>query len=127
MESDSSMIRYVAETTRPSDAVFVFGFSGGSIGAWSHRRSPTRFFWSRPVMLGFEAGRPGYDVAGLENDLQRDPPALVILQKLDWHLGEALPNSAEFFLNNAGLRAWLDAGYVPDRETTMFAVWRRRG
>ena len=121
------MIRYVAETTRPSDAVFVFGFSGGSIGAWSHRRSPTRFFWSRPVMLGFEAGRPGYDVAGLENDLQRDPPALVILQKLDWHLGEALPNSAEFFLNNAGLRAWLDAGYVPDRETTMFAVWRRRG
>jgi hypothetical protein len=78
-------------------------------------------------MLGFEAGRPGYDVAGLENDLQRDPPALVILQKLDWHLGEALPNSAEFFLNNAELRAWLDARYVPDRETTMFLVWRRRG
>ena len=62
-----------------------------------------------------------------KTDLQRDPPALVILQKLDWHLGEALPNSAEFFLNNAELRAWLDAGYVPDRETTMFAVWRRRG
>lgn len=121
------MIRYVTETTRPSDAVFVFGFSGGSIGAWSHRRSPTRFFWSRPVMLGFEAGRPGYDVAGLEDDLNRDPPALVILQKIDWHLGEALPNSAEFFLSNPGLRAWLDAGYVPDRETAMFAVWRRRG
>jgi len=121
------MIRYVAETTQPSDAVFVFGFSGGSIGAWSHRRSPTRFFWSRPVMLGFEAGRPGYDVAGLEADLKRDPPALVILQKLDWHLGEALPNSAEFFLNHAELRAWLEAGYVPDRDTTMFAVWRRRG
>jgi hypothetical protein len=121
------MIRYVTETTRPEDAVFVFGFSGGSIGAWSHRHSPTRFFWSRPVMLGFEAGRPGYDVAGLEDDLKRDPPALVILQKLDWHLGEALPNSADFFLSNAALRAWLEAGYVPDRETTMFAVWRRRG
>ena len=121
------MIRDVAETTQPSDSVFVFGFSGGSIGAWSKRRSPTRFFWSRPVMLGFEATRPGYDVAGLLSDLERDPPKLVILQKLDWHLGEELPNSAEFFLANARLRAWLEAGYVPDRETTMFAVWRRRG
>jgi hypothetical protein len=121
------MIRYVAEATQPSDPVFVFGFSGGSIGAWSGRRSPTRFFWSRPVMLGFEAARPGYDVAGLLGDLERDPPKLVILQKLDWHLGEALPNSAEFFLSNPRLRAWLEAGYLPDRETAMFAVWRRRG
>lgn len=125
--ANDEMIRYVRSATTPTDSVLVFGFSGGSIGAWSERRSPTRFFWSRPVMIGFGDGRPGYGPEGLLRDLERDPPALVILQKVDWHLGEALPNSAEFFLANARLRAWLEAGYVPDRETAMFAVWRRRG
>jgi hypothetical protein len=126
--ANDEMIRYVRGATTPTDSVLVFGFSGGSIGAWSERRSPTRFFWSRPVMIGFGDGLPGYGPNGLLRDLQRDPPALVVLQKLDWHVGEpALPNSAEFFLANAQLRAWLEAGYAPDHETAMFAVWRRRG
>lgn len=78
-------------------------------------------------MIGFEDGRPGYGPAGLLHDLERDPPTLVVLQKLDWHVGEPdLPNSAEFFLANPALRGWLEAGYAPDRETGMFAVWRRR-
>jgi hypothetical protein len=125
--ANDELIRYVRSATKPSDSVLVFGFSGGSIGAWSQRRSPTRFFWSRPVMIGFEDGRPGYGPAGLLHDLERDPPALVVLQKLDWHVGEPdLANSAEFFLANQALRGWLEAGYVPDRETGMFAVWRRR-
>lgn len=126
--ANDEMIRYVRSATTPKDSVLVFGFSGGSIGAWSERRSPTRFFWSRPVMIGFGNGQPGYGPDGLLRDLQRDPPALVVLQKLDWHVGEPnLPNSAEFFLGNAALRGWLEAGYAPDRETAMFAVWRRRG
>ena len=125
--ANDDMIRYVRGATTRRDSVLVFGFAGGSIGAWSERRSPTRFFWSRPVMIGFEDGRPGYGPAGLLHDLERDPPALVVLQKIDWHVGEpGLPNSAEFFLANPALRGWLDAGYVPDRETAMFAVWRRR-
>ncbi len=119
--------RYVAATTGPADHLLVFGFSGGSICAWSERRSASRFFWSRPVMIEFAADHPGYGTAGLLTDLERDPPALVILQKVDWHLGEALPNSAEFFLAHATLRAWLDAGYTHDRESAMFDVWRRRG
>jgi hypothetical protein len=126
--ANDEMIRYVRSATTENDGVLVFGFSGGSIGAWSERRSPTRFFWSRPIMIGFEDGRPGYGPTGLLHDLERNPPALVVLQKLDWHVGEpTLPNSAEFFLANAALRSWLEAGYVPDRETAMFAVWRRRG
>lgn len=126
--ANDEMIRYVRSATTARDSVLVFGFSGGSIGAWSERRSPTRFFWSRPVMIGFGEGRPGYGPDGLLRDLQRDPPAVVVLQKIDWHVGEPnLPNSAEFFLANPALRAWLEAGYVPDRETTMFSVWRRRG
>ena len=121
------VIAYVKAQTTPADSVFVFGFSGGTIGAWSGRRSPTRFFWSRPVILEFAADRPGYGSAGLLRDLERDPPALVVLQKYDWRFGESLPNSAEFFQSTPALRAWLDAGYQPDRETAMFAIWKRRG
>jgi len=124
--ANDEMIRYVRDATMPKDSVLVFGFSGGSIGAWSERRSPTRFFWSRPVMIGFGDGQPGYGRDAFLRDLQRDPPALVVLQKIDWHVGEPnLPNSAEFFLSDPQLRAWLEAGYVLDRETPMFAVWRR--
>ena len=126
--ANDEMIRYVRSATTPRDSVLVFGFSGGSIGAWSQRRSPTRFFWSRPIMIGFEDDRPGYGPDGLLHDLDADRPALVILQKVDWHVGEPnLPNSAEFFLANPALRAWLEGHYVPDRETAMFAVWRKRG
>ncbi len=126
--ANDEMIRYVDATTRPTDSILTFGFSGGGICAWSGRRSASRFFWSRPVMIGFADDQPGYGVAGLLGDLQRDPPALVILQKIDWHQGEPdLPNSADFFLSNPQLRAWLDAGYTHDRESAMFDVWRRRG
>ncbi|HUL73390.1 MAG TPA: hypothetical protein VLT86_09835 [Vicinamibacterales bacterium] len=120
------MTRYVRSTTAPADSVLVFGFAGGSVGAWSERRSPTRFFWSRPIMIDFAAGQPGYGPDGLLRDLRADPPALVILQKRDWSVGEALPDSAEFFLANADLRGWLEKGYTADRETSMFSVWRRR-
>ncbi|MGE5360273.1 MAG: hypothetical protein ACM3NQ_14750 [Bacteroidales bacterium] len=102
-----------------SDPVYVFGFAGGSICWKSERVSASRFFWSRPVIIEFEAGRPGYGSAGLLADLQRRPPSVVVLQKEEWR-------SQAFFLGNRPLRAWLEAGYVPDRESAMFAVWRRR-
>jgi hypothetical protein len=44
---------------------------------------------------------------------------LVALQKEEWR-------SYAFFMNNERLRRWLEAGYVADRETPMFSVWRRK-
>jgi hypothetical protein len=71
------------------------------------------------VIIEFAADHPGYGPAGLLDDLRKRPPALVALQKEQWH-------SQEFFLNDAALREWLQAGYVADRETPMFSVWRRK-
>jgi hypothetical protein len=113
-----NLARYLRATS-PSDPVFVFGFSGGSVCWKSGRVSASRFFWSRPVISEFEAGRPGYGSAGLLADLQRRPPVVVALQKEEWR-------SQAFFMGNTALRAWLEAGYVFDRETAMFTVWRRK-
>ncbi|HTM27054.1 MAG TPA: hypothetical protein VL225_17775 [Vicinamibacterales bacterium] len=113
------LVRYVRAATDPGDPVFVFGFSGGSVCWKSERRSSSRFFWSRPVLIEFAADRPDYGSAGLLSDLKRRPPAVVALQKEEWH-------SRDFFMNNAPLRSWLDAGYVMDHETAMFSVWRRQ-
>lgn len=113
------LVRYVRATTRPADPIFVFGFSGGSICWKSERRSASRFFWSRPVLIEFAADRPGYGSAGLLKDLRTTSPAVVALQKEEWR-------SRDFFMNNDDLRHWLEAGYTLDRETPMFSVWRRR-
>jgi hypothetical protein len=115
----ATLVRHVRETTAPADPILVFGFSGGSVLWNSARVSASRFFWSRPVIIEFAAGYPGYGSAGLLSDLQRRPPALVVLQKEEWR-------SRDFFLQNPDLRNWLHAGYMLDRETEMFSVWRRR-
>jgi hypothetical protein len=112
------LVRYIHEVTGPGDPVFVFGFSGGSVCWKSQRPSASRFYWSRPVIIEFAAGQPRYGSAGLLEELRRHPPAIVALQKDEW-------GSREFFLANAPLRSWLEAGYVPDRDTDMFSVWRR--
>ena len=114
-----SLASHLRETTHPGDHVFVFGFSGGSVLWKSQRVSSSRFFWSRPVTIGFAADRPGYGVSGLLEDLRLRPPALVALQKEEWR-------SSEFFMNTEPLRRWLEAGYVFDYETPVFSVWRAR-
>ena len=60
--------------------------SGFSCGAYvkAERVSSSRFFWSRPVIAGFNDGVPGYGAAGVLADLQRRPPAIVALQEIDW-------------------------------------------
>ncbi len=112
------LVRYLRETTVAEDRVFVFGFSGGSVGWKSGRASPTRFFWSMPVIVGFVAGRPGYGPAGLLADLERRPPAVVVLQREQWQ-------SEAFFLAQGPLRTWLQGTYRLERETPMFSIWRR--
>jgi hypothetical protein len=114
-----NLARYLRDSTQPSDRVLVFGFSGGSVCWKSARTSATRFFWSRPVLIEFAADEPGYGSAGLLEDLTRNPPVVVALQKEQWE-------SAKFFLNSGPLRGWLEARYARDRETSMFDVWRRK-
>jgi hypothetical protein len=122
-----SLIERVRASTRPDDAVLVFGFVGGVVGAGAERVSPTRFFWSRPIIAEFAAGRPGYGSEGLLKDLERHPPALVVLQRQDWHSSvDPLPNSLEFFLATPRLRSWLEASYALEDDGDMFAIWRRR-
>ncbi|MEO7190772.1 MAG: hypothetical protein ABI051_06915 [Vicinamibacterales bacterium] len=112
------LAQYLRETTKPDDAVLVFGFLGGSVCWQSERVSSSRFFWSRPVIIEFAADVPGYGSAGLLRDLLRRPPAVVALQKEQWQ-------SEAFFMGSPPLRAWLESGYVRDHETPMFTVWRR--
>jgi hypothetical protein len=112
----------IEATTRPADTILVFGFAG-SVYVHSHRRSASRFFWSRPVEVEFAAAQSGYGSAGLFADLTHESPSVVALQK---HWGADLPDPIDFFLSRPNLRTWLDAGYVLETDTPEFAVYRRR-
>lgn len=116
---NDELVRLVRETTAADDAIYVFGFSGGSVGWKSARVSSSRFFWSHPILIEFAADRPGFGSAGLVTDLEGRPPVLVALQKEEWR-------SATFFMATPHLRRWLEGGYALERETAMFSVWRRK-
>ncbi len=110
----------VRQSTRAGGSDSGLRIRAGGVLAKSERVSASRFFWSRPVVLEFARDAPGYGSAGLLEDLQAHPPALVALQKHDWRIGEPdVPNSIEFFMGTGPLRAWLEAGYALER--------RRRG
>jgi hypothetical protein len=100
----------------------VFGFAP-AIYVQSDRVSASRFFWSRPVILEFAAETPGYGSRGLLADLETSKPAIVILQKQDWR--PYATDSMEFFLTTPLLSRWLLTGYALERDTPLFAVWRR--
>jgi hypothetical protein len=102
----------------------VFGFS---CGAYVHagRMSASRFFWSRPVIVGFNEGRPGYGVGGLLEELTRNAPAIVALQQRDWF--PDVDNSAHFFMNTPTLAGWLQSGYDRVDGPDGFDVWMKRG
>jgi hypothetical protein len=118
-DENEQLVRYIRQHTSAEDPVFVFGFSGGSVCWKSERVSSSRFYWSRPVIIEFASGVPGYGSAGLLADLRRRPPAVVALQKEEW-------GSRDFFMSRDPLRSWLEAGYLLDWETPMFSVWRRK-
>lgn len=122
LESDS-LAELIRTTTDPSETVFVFGFAP-SVYLDSGRVSASRFFWSRPVVIEFAAHRSDYGSRGLLADLASRRPAVIALQKQDW--GPAEPVSHDFMLNTPRLRAWLEAGYVLERDTAFFSIWRRR-
>jgi hypothetical protein len=116
---------FLASRTRPDEPVYVFGFSPGAY-AYAQRRSASRFFWSRPVIVRFNADDPRYAVAGLADDLRRRPPAYVVLQERDW--APDVPDSAGFFVAQPALVQWLRAEYhqVPDA-VEGFLTWERNG
>jgi hypothetical protein len=115
---------FMAAHAAPDETVYVFGFSGGAY-VRAARVSASRFFWSRPVIVGFNEGQPGYGVSGLLDDLRRTSPALVALQQHDWY--PDVDDSAHFFTTTPALAGWLQTGYEPIPGPEGFDVWARRG
>jgi hypothetical protein len=115
--------QYLASHSAPADTVFVCGFAQGAL-VQSHRRSASRFFWSRPLVVGFNEGRPRYGAAGLLDELRRARPAVVALQVNDWQM-EGL-DSAGYFMSRPGLAGWLRSGYVREPDLDNFQIWSRR-
>jgi hypothetical protein len=115
---------FLASRTRPDETVYVFGFSPGAY-VYADRRSASRFFWSRPVILDFNREDPRYGVAGLLDDLQRTPPAFVVLQHHDW--APDVQDSGPFFLSQPALSGWLRAGYHEVPLIDGFSAWERNG
>jgi hypothetical protein len=123
----SDLADRLRSTTRADDPILVFGFAGGGVLAQSGRESASRFFWSRPIVVNFADGVPGYGAEGLLEDLSQRRPAVVVLQKHDWRLREPhVPNSIEYFMATPALRQWLEAGYRLEDDNADFAIWRRQ-
>ena len=114
---------FMQSHSTPADPVYVFGFSSGAYVA-ADRRSASRFFWSRPVIVGFNSDKPGYGVSGLLADLRRDPPAIVALQQRDWY--PDVDDSAHFFMTTPSLAGWLHESYERVSGPEGFDVWMKR-
>jgi hypothetical protein len=114
---------FMREHSDPDDTVYVFGFSSGAY-VIADRTSASRFFWSRPVIVGFNDGRPGYGVAGLLTDLSAGRPTIVALQQRDWY--PDVDDSAHFFMATPALASWLRTSYTPTVGPEGFDLWIRR-
>ena len=121
--SAAALADTIRSRTHEGETVYVFGFTCAAY-VQADRASASRFFWSRPVIAGFEADRPGYGVAGLLGELQRHAPALVALQRKDW--APDVTDSAEFFMRTAPLAGWLEANYIRTGGPDAFDVWVRK-
>ena len=114
--------QYLRARTAPSETVLVFGFSPGAY-VYADRRSATRFFWSRPVILDFNGPARGYGVDGLLEDLEARRPAYIALQLHDW--APDVQDSAAFFLSQPSLSAFLQSAYHRVPAVEGFDVWER--
>jgi hypothetical protein len=114
---------YLAAHASPSDRVYVFGFSPGAY-VKAGRVSASRFFWSRPVIAGFNEGVPGYGAAGVLAELERHPPAVIALQQVDW-LND-VDHSSHFFTTHPALGPWLRAHYSAAAGPEGFDVYLRQ-
>lgn len=119
----SELGHYLREHSAPDQSVYVFGFTGAAY-VEANRTSASRFFWSRPVIVQFNAGRPGYGTAGLLSELSLAAPAVVALQQRDW--APDVDDSAVFFMATPPLADWLRAHYDRASGPEGFDVWQRR-
>jgi hypothetical protein len=120
MEELGAFMRSHSEASQP---VYIFGFSSGAYVS-ADRPSASRFFWSRPVIVGFNESRPGYGVAGLLDDLRTHRPVIVALQQRDWY--PDVDDSAHFFMATPALAGWLRGSYTTIPGPEGFDVWIRR-
>ncbi len=116
--------KYLAAHSQPTDRVFVFGFTCAAY-VEAKRASASRFFWSRPVIVGFNDGRPGYGTEGLLSDLNVNRPTVIALQLRDW--APDVDDSAAFFMKTPSLSGWLRAHYVQATGPDGYDIWLRRG
>jgi hypothetical protein len=114
---------YLRDRSRPDDPVLVFGFSPGAL-VEAPRRSASRFFWSRPLVVGFNEGKPGYGADALLDELRRARPPVVVLQRNDWEAEGT--DSETYFLNQTSLAAWLRAGYDRQEDRGNYSIWLQR-
>ena len=103
--------------------MYVFGFTSAAY-VYAGRVSASRFFWSRPVIVGFNSEKPGYGVRGLLQDLERTSPAVVALQRRDW--APDVQDSAQFFMATPPLADWLRSHYELRNGPDGFDTWVRR-
>jgi hypothetical protein len=108
--------------TEPRDRVFVLGFSAWAL-VRADRQSASRFFWSRPLLVGFNEGTPGYGVSGLLDDLKTWQPAVVVLQQRDWPAENI--DSATWFSRQPSLQTWLTERYRREADTGTYFIWKR--
>ena len=116
------LAQVIAERVPANETVLVLGFSPGAL-LQSERRSATRFFWSRPLIVGFGEGWPGYGATGLLAELEARKPALVALQRRDWDPDTI--DSFTWFSRQPKLVAWLGRDYQPAGELGNFVLFRR--
>ena len=119
----ASLGEYLRVHSTPSQPVYVFGFTCGAY-IDADRASASRFFWSRPVIVGFKAGVPGYGAEGMLSELEINRPAVIALQQKDW--APDVADSAAFFLGTPRLSGWLHAHYVRAAGPEGFDLWLRR-
>jgi hypothetical protein len=105
----------LARRTRVGDRIYVFGFANGAY-VYSQRRSASRFFWSSPLVDGFNDGQPGYGAQGLLESLQRTRPAAIAVQTDP-------PEMAAWFWRQPALSAWVRANYQPAPSSDLFELW----
>jgi len=114
---------FMESHSTPQDTVYVFGFSSAAY-VRAGRASASRFFWSRPVIVGFNDQQPGYGVSGLLEDLRRNSPAIVALQQRDWY--PDVDDSAHFFMTTPSLADWLRESYQPSTGPEGFNIWMKK-
>ena len=112
---------FFAGHTRPDESIFVFGYSPASY-VYAERKSASRFFWSRPVIVDFNRADPSYGVAGLASDLARSRPAYIALQMHDW---PDVGDSGPFFLSQPQLLEGLKFSYHQVPTIEGFQMWER--